>query len=422
MNSLDYYKSQISIIEFIKYKKDLDFELQKKGKQVLAFRVSKNNPEIKLDQIAIYRLEKKSTNSLYEVFYYKDNINSKTPGSIIDFVNTFVLGNKDQIDFKQIVGVLKDYMSSKEFVNIENSYELNLSNKPSEAIKETKAKDYFTLPSSNVFSYLSQRGINTKTYLNNLFIGTYGSFNNPRNSSQHDLPAFALKHKNKLHTLQWINYKNGRVVKLDDNYKFFLKDIKRSGSLYSTNFMPSHKSNSTNTSIIIESPEKAMAHYQLFEDDFLSSGVRPQYNSSCGNITKNDLLQVVEFNSEKNIKNYVLAFDNDQAGKLYTLNSILIIDDQLKSTFQYRNKELFLKFSPENQTYLNNHSIEYNLLNSEFKIKTPIDLIIKKIVPKNIIIHTSISKDFLDDLNSSKKLPFKFKFSDNNQVNKQISR
>lgn len=425
--TLDEIKEKVSILEFIKFRSDLGFIIKRDGKNAKAFVPSRdengnieyeNSHSVKKENLIVSRLNKPN-GAQYEVYFETNNFDKGKSKSIIDFVSEFVL-KESKIDFKKVTGVLYQYMNDKNFISIDNSsFDIISNNKPkSDVLNNTPAKKFdFKLPTKNTFDYLKGRGIEMKTLISSKFIGTYGSYNNSE-ANITDKPAFVLtKNNKKKQTLQWVDYKDGKHTG-----KYFVKDINRDSSLFRTNF---EKNN--NTIILIECPEKAMAHYQLFQNELKNQNLNPVYLSSCGQITKNDLDSIKEFSNEKNINKYVLAFDNDIPGQTYTLNTILYLNG-IEGSIKYfpEQKKFGFSSNPENEnkfcSFLQNQRIGFSFSNGKILLDLSFELFIKcldkfKLNPgNNIVVHNSISKDFLDDLKEGKKLPFNFNKTENKNL------
>lgn len=395
------FKHSVSIYEYIK-EFHKDFILKKDGKDVRAYRLDKNDKTIKTTNLIISRLEKDG--NFYEVYFEAQSFDKTKPKSIIDFVGEFTY-NKPFLqgrDFFQAKRKLKNYIESSKFIHIENSSidihstrrALNQANKP--------VKIDFTLPEQNTFDYLKSRGITKETYLSSQFIGTYGSYSSSEDSKikVSKAPSFALKKDNKLRTIQWIDVKNP-----EERGKYFAEDAPRDGALFQSNF-----SKKTNSGILIESPEKAMAHYQQYHKDMNEQGIEPVYLSSCGQFTSLDLEHTQKILSENNITRLFTAFDNDRMGNIFTANTLLqmngftsavianMIDDKL--LIQFKDQE------QENSFMKGLHQTDLRFEFSKKQFKIDLDSL-SKLLPE-IKIHKSITKDFLDDLNENKRLPYKF--------------
>lgn len=425
--TLDEIKEKVSILEFIKFRNDLGFIIKRDGKNAKAFVPSRdengqiqyeNKHSIKKENLIVSRLTKPN-GAQYEVYFETNNFDKGKSKSIIDFVSEFVL-KESRIDFKKVTGVLYQYMNDKNFVSIDNSsFDLISNNKPKSDLNNNaiSKKINFELPTKTTLQYLKGRGLDSKILMSSKFIGTYGSYNDSE-SNIIDKPAFILtKNNKKKQTLQWIDYKNGKHTG-----KYFVKDVNRDSSLFRSNY---EKNN--NTIVLIECPEKAMAHFQQFEKELKNQNVDPIYLSSCGQITKNDLDSIREFSNEKNINNYVLAFDNDIPGQTYTLNTILYLNGIEGSVKYYPDQKKFgFNSNPENEnkfcSFLQNQRIGFGFSNGKIVVNLSFELFIKCLdkfkfnSKNNIIVHNSITKDFLDDLNEGKKLPFNFNKTENKNL------
>jgi|GEM_PF-4242951 len=422
------YKEQISIIEFIQFRKDLDFVLTRDWKHVKAYIPQRDNDgkivyngtsPVKKEHILIARIDanhhkrtKVPGNEnlpvvINEVYFTVSDFDKSKPKSIIDFINDFVLRNNDKINFGHVIGVMEQYMKHKDFVALVNSSIDLKESKPSNGSNQSKPKKIkLDLPSENTFNYLKSRGIKSETYLSPMFIGTYGSIKS-EDTFNKDRPAFPLFNEDgKIHTIQSIDF-NGTT----HNGKYMLKDIPRNSSLYQSNFIPKE----TNTIVMIESPEKAMAHYQLFKDELNSQRIRPFYNSSCGQFTANDLDVIRRHAAYKNIDNYIICFDNDKAGHVYTINTLLTLNYVLPSIKELtvNSENIHLVLGKNTEDIMKQKGINYKVENDLIIINDKTQNLFKKLQPDNVRVHSSITSDFLDDLNSNLKLPFQFK--DNNK-------
>jgi hypothetical protein len=424
IKNIEYFKNSISIIEFMKTRPDLGFTFKREGKYVKAYIpiedssgnpvYSESNKSLKKEHIIICRIEK--NNNKQEVYFDVNNFDKSRPKSIIDFVSEYVFRSQN-VDFKKVLGTLKQYEESNKFIHIDNSSvdiitQNNDINKP----KNTISKYSYDFPNEKTFQYLKGRGIDKSVLSSPIFIGTYGSYTDPEKGIS-GAPAFPLTLKNKRVTLQYINY-NSQTK--SHSSKLFLKDIDRDAALYRSNYLKEN-----NTVILIESPEKAMAHYQLYSNEMKQNKVSPLYLSSCGQITKKDLNEVLDYSEDKSINKFILAFDNDDAGNKYTLNTLLHFNfENLKidSTSIKTENNSFYKIilTIENKVNLNslkNHleskKIKHDTNDNNIVISGNYNDLIKQLKNPNILIHESITCDFLDDLNSGNKLPFNF----NNNAN-----
>lgn len=426
--TIDEIKQKVSIIEFIKFRKDLDFTFKREGQYLKAYvpvRDKENNIQVQNDKvlkkehIIICRLDKLAEDKetvigKHEVYYEVGNMDVKKPKSIIDFVSEFVL-RENKIDFTKVMGVLYRYMNNPSFVHIDESkIDLIAKNKIKQSNEKSK-KIVFDLPSKNTFDYLKGRGLETKTLLDDKFIGTYGSYTIPEKGIA-DRPAFSLISKdNKLQTVQWVDYSNGTRGELG---KRFVEGVKRENALYKTNY---HIEN--NVICLLESPEKAMAHYQLFQNNLKEQNNNPLYLSSCGTITKNDLITVEDLAKNKNFNKYILAFDNDERGNVFTINTIFHLNkiDSYATLGEDSNgkRGFIIKSEDSNKTqeFLNSKKINFKTENNTLFILDDFEKISKKLTSPTMVIHTSITKDFLDDLQDNKKLPFNFNPKINNTNN-----
>ena len=372
--------------------------------------VYENKHSVKKESLMVSRIEKPNGEQ-HEIYFESNDFEKGKSKTIIDFISTYVL-KEEKIDFRKVTGILYQYMNNSEFVSIENSSFDLASNKSTETQKGPSKKIVFDLPSKNTFSYLKSRGIDLNISLDDKFIGTYGSYTNVENEKMQivDMPAFILtKNNKKKQTLQWIDFKNGKHTG-----KYFVSDVKRESAFYRSNF-----EKNTNTICLIENPEKAMAHYQLFKKELNEQKVNVSYLSSCGNLTLEDLKAVKELSVDKEINKFILAFDNDLAGKKYTLNTVIFlagIEGTLKHNVE--SNVFSFKSNPENENklceFLQKNKLNFSFIKGEITINEPFEKLITKFQSDSIKIHTSITKDFLDDMNENKKLPFHFKSNTNN--------
>lgn len=413
---LDDFKRHISIAEFINFRSDLNFVIKKEGRYVKAYIPYKdsngkfvyhNNKPVKERSIIISRvMSKHSVPYEYEMYWDMNAFNKDGGGSIVDFINEFVLRTRpgESIPFREVIGVMKQYMENSKFVPLEETSFDKFSGfgKQTSRQKKTDPKSIeYMIPTLTTFDYLKSRGIDSSVLSSSLFLGYYGSYK--------DRPAFLLSDiNNKKQTLQWIDFDSKTN---SHSGKYFLEGLDRRGAMYQSNFLPD-----TNTLCIIESPEKAMAHYQLFSADMKNQKVRPQYLSSCGSFTHHDAEFVKQRASSKNINRFILAFDNDLSGHNSTLHTFLELNgiDSNKASVHPSEKpgNFTFKFPAEAQ-----HIFNQSLLNHPQQQKDKVFIMFDdkperffKLLETNMIrIHLSVTKDFLDDLNAGNKLPYRFK-------------
>lgn len=419
--TLDYYKEHISIVEFIKFRKNLEFVLVREGKVIKAFRhvkdkegnpIKHNGKYSKKDKLIISQYTNPKTGVTKEVFFYREeDPQLTTPKSIIDFVQDFIFQGKP-LDFRRITGVLKQYMDHPEFKHREQTEMFTVTAKePKESSATKKAKLKLGQPTLETFDYLKSRGITRETYNHPIFIGTYGSHLDQKDTFNLIRPAFALiDEDNKLHTLQTIDF-NGT----HHRGKYLLSNISRDGALYQSNFIPKE----TNTIILVESPEKAMAHFQLYRNEMEQQKVRPFYLSSCGNFTQGDLSVVRRQLEYRGLKYLITAFDNDKAGFSYTLHTLLTLNF-VNPDFKIKHEDstqIHIEFNKNMKEFFTRKSIPFKEENNLLKTSISPSILFKKILPENINTHIPLSKDFLDDLATNSKLPFRFKNTFNNNQN-----
>jgi hypothetical protein len=415
------FKENISIYEFIKNLGG-NWRLKKDGRNVKAYLLDEKDPTIKKASLIIARLDKEGKTT--EVYFNTDQFDKSKSKSIIDFVGEWVLGkvNIEKKDFFEIKKILHKYIQSDKFVNIENStIDIPLKSTNNNPHKPKIAVEYEP-PQKAVFDYLKSRGIDHSTYMDPIFLSSYGNYKMPVKNSKMEIinhvdkPAFPLFINKKLQTLQWIDIKTD-----DKRSKYFQEGIDRNGAM----FMSTIKKE-TNTLILIESPEKAMAHYQLFKESMKDNKIHPLYASSCGNFTSQDMITIKGLQNEyPQINKTVLAFDNDDAGHKFTLNYLLskhevydaVIDTVPKQLYSELDTvpklpmRLFLNAPSKPITELipQQNQLEqiFNSIPTQKQWGSTILSLhdLTKTLP-NTIIHESFTKDFLDDLKEGYKNPF----------------
>jgi len=328
--------------------------------------------------------------------------------SIIDFVHEFVLRNPPgNINFKQIFGVLNDYLNSGKFIELKNST-IDILTKDNKA-KSTNSlpKNAFTFPGKETFDYLKSRGLGS---INSVpeFIGQFGTYNDDQKGYTNK-PAFPLIcDDKKLQTIQWIEFDGEK-----HEFKKFAKDVPRNGSVFTSNY-----NGERNIGILTESPEKAMAHFLLYKDQLTAQKMKPVYYSSCGNLTHESIKTISKLSFEKSIKNYICSFDNDHAGIKYTLDFAAYkngVDISVTSK-QLEGNSVQVEIIINDGTDQYNHDKfnrlfkipEYKTVNGKLSFTTTPEIFFQKFSAPHISVHQSLQKDFLDDLNLNQKLPFKF--------------
>jgi len=406
---IDDFRYSVSIYEYIK-EFFPEFVLKKNGKNIKAFIPSKTEEKAKEEHILISRLQK--GDQFYEVYFDVYDFDKTKPKSIIDLIGERVLKVQklQGKDFFKAKLELKKYIDSNKFVHINNS-SIDILTKHN-AINQKKKNDnkpiIFNLPNKDTLEYLKSRNIKKEVLFSKDFIGTYGSYKDEENKII-DKPAFPLKKGKKLITVQWIDVKGP-----NERSKYFAADRNRNAALYKTNFPKK-----MNALVIIESPEKAMAHYQLFNKDMNGQKVYPGYVSSCGQLTKQDLEHIKDIIKERDLDLIIPAFDNDKQGDLYLGNTTLFLNEysDYKLNKDLTSKNLLISFKDQEQSNrlmkkLNDLKVRYEYRKKEFKILSK-DLVK---IDSRIKNHQAISKDFLDDLKEGNRLPFKFKNPQNKQI------
>lgn len=399
------FRYSCSIYEYIKtYHKN--FFLKKDGKNIKAYTLNPNDKTIKETNLIISRLTDEKTGEQYEVYYNVWDIDKRSPKSIIDFVGEFKynLNTIQGRDFFKVKAALKRYIDSSNFVHIDNST-IDIQSKKRSLVARNNKPIKFEIAQQPMYDYLYSRGISKETLLSPLFIGTIGMYTvNEGEPQERKVPAFPIKIGKKIKTVQWLDIKND-----SERSKYFAEGTVRDGATYQTNYTPK-----VNTIILIEAPEKAMAHYQQYHKQMNQQNIYPLYHSSCGQITQLDLTKIEEHAFEKNINQYITCFDNDRAGKIYTINTILHITGLRNYSADILGDKATIKFTSqedENNLMRSLHSSNVLFEFSKKTFKVSISELFK--INPTIIDHRSISKDFLDDLKHDKKLPHKFTFETN---------
>lgn len=416
------FKKAISIAEYLKFRKDLGFRLTRQGKHIKAFipaldkdgNVMKQGGKIvKNKSILIARIKTRFKNTGetadIDVYWDMNHMEWEKPKTIVDLIKEEVLGvHQGPGDFKQIIGAMKQYINHPSYVPFEETQFDNLvpaKTGTHRSVKELDVEYMYATPKTH--DYLRNRGIPYDTLSSPAFMGCYGTHK--------DLPAFLLTSiNNKKRTLQYVDY-NSKTK--EHSGKYFLSGFPRKGAMHQSNFLPD-----TNCLAILESPEKSMAHYTLFRQDMNGQKIRPQYLSSCGGFTQNDIQFVKQRAEDKNINRFILSFDNDIAGYHSTVKLFLELNNvdskKVEVVKTHEPGEYMFRLPLEaqnvvNQQLKNDHRFGVGGTHFLSFIGKP-ETFFKLLQTDNIRIHQSITKDFLDDLNAGHKLPFRFK-DDRNQ-------
>ena len=437
---LDDFKNAVSILEYIKFRKDLHFSFSKNGKSITAKQFNtaadlelfeKGGEVNPINKILITRFDANSNSQnqspdIKELYNREFEYNSNQSLTIIDFIHEFVRKKKDfkdtnnpndKIEFGIIIGMMKQFINSPNFVHIDNSSIVLKLTKPKSTNQKAK-KVSFNVPSIQTLNYLKSRKLISSTISDPLFNGTYGSYTNENRGPDErpiiDMPCFPIKsYENKLQTLQWINF-DGK----QHHSKYLLEDVPRENALFSSNH-----DKLTNTIIIAEAPEKTMAHYQLYNSQMKAQKIHPKYFSSCGQFTGSDMDHVKLFAAKLRINRFVLAFDNDKAGSVYTLKFILtqnLIVPSFKLTQPDGSHDLTVVFDKDIQrlkSYFKSKNVEYIMKDNNLIVNANSEKLFNKLSTPNVLVHLSITKDFLDDIKlNSSSLPFNFKPNNNNTL------
>jgi hypothetical protein len=414
--TLDEIKTRVSIIELIKFRKNLDFILKRDGKNVKAFVPKRNDdgsivytdrkPQKKTN-LLISRVIPKGKTEEIEVFYNVSSFDKSKPGSVLDFVHIHIFKNQphSKPDFKLITGLLYQYMESKDFVLLKNStIDLPVANSSSNKKSDKKVKLQF--PNESTFAYLKSRGISAETLRSPVFIGTFGSYTEHNEENEiviNEKPAFPILNLNgKIQTLQWIDFDGER-----HKGKYLVSNVPRNDALYKSNYLKE-----TNTAIITESPEKCKAHYQLYKPQMDKQKVRPKYYSSLGYFTLNDLKHLIQDCNRNQIKNKIFAFDNDIKGLRYTFASFVYLNGLDVDFKMDESKNNTLDISIQTKDFQGdkyNYDKTRKILNikqitfidnkdGSLTFNLPQTQLINKLKSKDFNIHLSITNDFLDEI------------------------
>lgn len=432
MSRINHFKSKISLIDYILSRPNLGFKISDRSKKnsIVMFREIKdqNNNNMKVDTIIISRFS--NGQDEYDQYFKSDSNWSKNSYSVVDFIHEYVLGNlpSEKPDFGKIFGILDQYIKSDKYVSPdETTFDLK-TNLKFEKIDNSNIRDLVKQPTQETFDYLKSRNITQETYFDPIFQSTYGNFVYEHQSESkiicYNNPIFLYKNEqNKLQTFQKIveTKTDGKLSR----EKLFLKGSDKSSSLYK-----SEKSQKTNLIVVAEAPEKCMAHYQLSKEQFQKEEKNPYYLATGGTPADEQLKHMTKI-----IKEYkypvVLGFDNDKAGELYTLKTLAnIISPNNNVSFQTVNDTIHIGFSLNSEGLESKKEFELfektkaelfkefekipyqeRITDSKGQIiyfsktddntKKLIDILsqnIKKEMGIEIVKHTSITKDWVDDL------------------------
>lgn len=346
MSRVNYFKTKISLIDFIMSRPNLGFQISDSSKKnnVVLYRNLEDTSgnSIKSDQILISRYNNGEDH--YD-HYFKVQDDWKKVYSVVDFVHEYILRNPpgSDIDYRKIFGILDEYINSSKYVSPEESkFDLKANVSRGSGINPSyKTRDIIQLPTQETFDYLKSRNISQEVYMDPIFLSTYGShrhetaiengkiinkldFSPEEWSTKTNIrvqmnPAFVyLNDNNRLQIVQHIIETRDENKELKNRQKLFLKGEK-AGGLFKSN-----KTKDTNLVVLTEAPEKAFAHYQLSKDQFDREKKSPYYIATGGNISVEQLKHI-----SKIVKEYrfplVTGFDMDAAGSLYTLKVLAAI-------------------------------------------------------------------------------------------------
>src|SRR6218665_2525095 len=278
------FKEKISLVDFILSRPGLSYKISDSTKKnaIVMYRelTDEKGNSFKSDSILVSRFSK-GEHTYDQYFKTHDNWKDKT-FSVVDFVHEIILNNLpgDQIDFRQVFGILNQYINSPQYVSPEDSqYNLKVNRKVNHA-DISRVRDVIKHPTSETFEYLKSRNITPETYLDPIFVSTYGNYVHEIKDKETDKviatknnPIFIYQNEhNRAHTVQRIVELFNPDQTLKSRDKFFLKDIYKSSALYKT-----AKTSKTNINIVVEAPEKAMAHYQLSKEQLDNNDYSPYY-------------------------------------------------------------------------------------------------------------------------------------------------
>lgn len=326
MSKIDYYKNNISLIEYILYK-ELDWHISdgSSNNQIKIYNefVNEYGDIEKGDLLIISRY--KSGENYYDNYFNSVEDWKGQAGTIIDFVSKYVLEEKT-INYAKVFSELDSYISSDKYVKPEESrISLRVHSKRNNGKTlplKSQIKNSIKSPTKKAFNYLKSRRISSQTYLNELFVGTFAIYTYKNKDYIKDNPAFMyLNSENKIAQIQQIiETTKENTFKRE---KYFLKDIDRGESLYKSNKTPN-----INIIILTEAPEKCMAHFEIYNKDMKKNNIVPYYLATGGNVSSMQLEHLSKIVREHKM-HLILSFDNDKPGKIYNLKTLLHLNSSL---------------------------------------------------------------------------------------------
>lgn len=323
MKNLKFYKTNISLPDFI-LQSNLGFVVDPASTnhnvRLCRYQLDKNGDRIPkkgkgFEKEFSWVFKKKPDGiEIYFDFVTDDVVGEKKHHTIIDFVHEHLFNNHPSasVDWERLRSHLDAYLESDKFISPGES-DFNLKKYSKSASVTDRIFDNVLKPPSDInFNFLKHRSIPKEIFLLDMFSKSYGVHEKTVmiNNAPKMIRNHAFYHKNaegKVVAVQDCYIKNGKTEKLYSG--------ERGAGIWITDF--NNTDNERKVMIHGESGIDMISHYAINANRLRSSSVT--YTAYGGQIAFEQLKTSQLRMNKLGIKDSVFAFDNDKAGKKYTI-------------------------------------------------------------------------------------------------------
>lgn len=323
------YKTKISLPDYI-MSTNLGFEVHPESTnnnvRLVRYRINENGEKIKKPngkyEKELNFLFKKKENGVFIYFDYKrdDPQNDGKHHTVLDFVQEQVLNKslEEPLDVPAVAAILDRYMSSDKYVlPSESQFNIKHSSK-SLTVDDRIFDNVIEPPGEHSDRYFQRRKIPSEYYSHPIFSKTFGTHAKTISND-----GVLKEYKN--HAFLFQNNK-GQIVAVQDLYynsngkQMINAGVRGNGVIKSAYFKPEHQA-SKRSLILIESGEDMISHLSIFYSKM--KGKEFGYEAYGGALGFNQLRQTQQNISRDNVNQLVTGFDNDSAGRVYTVKVYL---------------------------------------------------------------------------------------------------